>query len=176
MKLTGGEFRTRILAHPLEDSRVRPTKEKVRQAVFNVLQSYDISSFLDLYCGCGAVGLEALSRGVETVHFMDKSTKWVEQNVKTLRAEERVEIFKRPLPRGLNVLKQAYDCIYLDPPWRIDGFYEETLAEILNLELLNTDGVVICETPFSSTLVFEGFRVIKESKYGNTRVVYLNRG
>lgn len=175
MRLTGGEFKGRSLLYPKGDKTVRPTKEKVRQAIFNVLQTRSIQSFLDLYSGTGAMGLEAISRHVPCVHFADHNTQWVSQNVKQFAVSDvDVRVFKRKLPSGLSQFTTSYDCVFLDPPWTHPLLYELTLKAIFDFDILNPSGLIICEIPQEMALEFGSHLTLKKtSRYGNTKVVYL---
>jgi 16S rRNA (guanine966-N2)-methyltransferase len=134
MRITGGEFRSRILLAP-EGTNVRPTSDKTRQAIFNILiagrwkseADFDLDGIhvLDLFCGTGAMGLEALSRGAASCSFIDRdktSLSFAQNNARKLGVEGQVNFIlkdatkpgPKPAPMPLAGL------VFIDPPYRHD--------------------------------------------------------
>ena len=123
MRVTGGIGRGRRLKVPA-GSRVRPTSNKVKQALFNILgDRVEGAAFLDLYAGAGGIGIEALSRGAARVTFVDvsrDSLAIIKQNIeqtgfsaRALVAASKAEAFLRK-PSG------PYDILFLDPPYAVE--------------------------------------------------------
>src|SRR5207302_5774350 len=131
MRITAGKFKARTLAAP-GDASVRPTSDKVRQAIFNILEHRDFgiafglegARVIDLFAGTGAMGLEALSRGARYCLFVDNSAEsraLVRQNVEALALTGATKIWRR----DATVLGQLstnsggpFDLAFLDPPYR----------------------------------------------------------
>ena len=148
MRITGGALKNRLLKVP-KGMKTRPTSEKLRQTIFNILQHrLEGSICLDLFAGSGAIGIEALSRGA-------KRTVFIEQDrfaFKTLRDNlERLEL--TPLStllvgNVLLLLKQlkgtTFDFIYADPPYG-QGLQEKVVGLIDNLALLDKGGILFIE-------------------------------
>jgi 16S rRNA (guanine966-N2)-methyltransferase len=123
MRIISGQFRGRRLFTP-EDQRVRPTSDKVREAIFNILgPSVEGARVLDLFCGTGALGLEALSRGAASLVLVDgslKSLALARRNLELVGAQAR--LVKAELPGQLKRVVEdgPFDLVFLDPPYRKD--------------------------------------------------------
>ena len=96
MRIVAGKYRHRLIYWP-EDPSIRPTKDRVREAIFAALNDIEGKTFLDLYAGSGSMGIEALSRGAKEVTFVDKgepALKCVRENLKLLSIEDDYKIIK----------------------------------------------------------------------------------
>ena len=124
IRIIGGEFRGRRLGFP-EVPGLRPTPDRLRETLFNWLQGQtEGASCLDLFAGSGALGLEALSRGAQTVRFVDQSRvviRQMEKNLQLLGLQERAEVVSAD---GMRLISreadQAFDMVFLDPPFARD--------------------------------------------------------
>lgn len=147
---------------------VRPTSDRLREALFNILaQGVVGSSFLDLCCGTGAVGLEALSRGASTVVFVDKalsSVKICDFNLKSIKKE--AQIVNKDAILYLKSCDKKFDFIYFDPPYVFNEI-EGILKVVLENKILNDDGVFIYERKADNkSKEVEGFELYSSRKYG----------
>ncbi len=166
MRIVAGTARGRKLQIPTY-SEIRPTKDRVREAIFNSLQSHGLienHSYLDLFAGTGSLGLEALSRGARSVVFVDSSQLAIEcvtENINTLDFENRAEIRYQD---AMSYLKQQnkFDVAILDPPYKFDA-WESLLSEICA-------GSIVIETSQTITLG-DSWRVLKEQSYGQSNVL-----
>lgn len=151
MRIIAGEYRGRVLKSP-PDSRTRPTSDRLRESLFNILAPRigEDTRLLDLCAGTGAIGIEALSRGAEFVTFVDKSRKscaLIEENLDLLGIEEsKTEVVALPAENFTGrEHKVGWDIAFYDPP------YETNYGLVLfdfgadNAELLRDDGVLIAE-------------------------------
>jgi len=132
---------------------VRPTADKVRAAIFNILQSrteIENRVWLDLFCGTGAVGLEALSRGAARVVLVDgsrESCRVARENLTRSGFADRGEVRRLPLPDGLRPLERSglrFDGVFVDPPYR-EGLAQATLERLGEGALLATGALVVVE-------------------------------
>ena len=161
------------------DDRVRPTTDRVKESMFNIVQDwvYD-SQVLDLFAGSGALGIEALSRCASQAVFCDNSLdsiKIIKSNIEKARVADRSQIvsgdFKRCL-RDMEAKNQSFDMIFVDPPY-YEGLFEEVLDTIRSCKILKKDGIVIVEHDAKKPIgQVEGLEVYKEKKYGITMLTF----
>lgn len=161
------------------DDRVRPTTDRVKESMFNIVQDwvYD-SQVLDLFAGSGALGIETLSRGASQAVFCDNSLdsiKIIKSNIEKARVVDRSQIvsgdFKRCL-RDMEAKNQSFDMIFVDPPY-YEGLFEEVLDTIRSCKILKKDGIVIVEHDAKRPIgQVEGLEVYKEKKYGITMLTF----
>jgi len=123
MRITGGTGRGRRLKVPAGE-KVRPTSDKVKQALFNILgDRVPGSSFLDLFAGAGGVGIEALSRGAERVVFVDgdrESLDVVKHNIEQAGFDDQTEAVLSKVEPFLKKRSGPYDIVFLDPPYSLE--------------------------------------------------------
>lgn len=135
---------------------VRPTSDRLRETLFNVLCGGDpeklhATIWLDLFAGTGAVGIEALSRGASMVHFVDSSAaagKLIAKNIAALKIEKGFELHRSDVLaalKKLEILGVAPDFIFLDPPYRGEESYRQTLETLSSSRLLKSQAIVIAE-------------------------------
>ena len=131
MRVIGGEFRSRLLTS-LPGLDVRPTPDRLREALFNVLASrIEGIVFADLYAGTGAVGIEALSRGASRVIFIEQNRAAVgviRRNLKSLEVQDRADVRQGKVAALLGSL--AAEIVFLDPPYRMESEYDTALAAL----------------------------------------------
>lgn len=151
MRIIAGEYRGRVLKSP-PDSRTRPTSDRLRETLFNILapQIGDDTRVLDLCAGTGAVGIEALSRGAEFATFVDKSRKacaLIEENLDLLGIDEsKTEVVALPAENfSGRDHKPGWDIVFYDPPYETN--YSLVLFDFGAEEarLLREEGVLIAE-------------------------------
>ena len=174
MRIITGEYRGRRLETPYGND-VRPTGDKVRESVFNLLM-YDIDGavFCDLFAGTGAIGLEALSRGAEKAYFCDASRdsiRIIKTNIEKCRASARSRVFACDYLSALRRIKEKVDIFYIDPPYN-SGFYVPALEEIDSLDLLSEKGIIVAEHRADESLpdLSGRLKAFKEKKYGHTKL------
>lgn len=151
MRIISGEYRGRVLKSPA-NLKTRPTSDRLRETLFNVLNpriSEEIT-FLDLCAGSGAIGIEAISRGVGFAAFVDKSRRacgLIEENLDLLRIpESQTEVFCDSAEKFLAAKREnIWDLIYFDPPYQEN--YRPVLFEIGERagEILSEAGILIVE-------------------------------
>jgi len=155
MRVIAGQYRRRTL-RSLPGLEIRPTADRLRETLFNVLCAGDPlalaeSTWLDLYAGTGAVGIEALSRGARMVHFVESSkaaAELIAANLKSLGIATGFQIVKVNAGKALLQLEAAgvvADFVFLDPPYSMRDEYAKTLAALAESQLLRERSLVIAE-------------------------------
>jgi 16S rRNA (guanine966-N2)-methyltransferase len=186
MRIVAGKHRGLSLATP-KDARVRPTSDRVREALFNVLAHNDFgvgfsiegARVLDLFAGTGALGLEALSRGAKYVLFVDdhaESRALVRRNVEAAHATGVTKIWRRDAT-GLSEIPAnaggVFDLVFLDPPYR-KGYCELALKSARDGGWLAATAIIVAEMAADEAFaVPAGFTALDERTYGDTKVVLL---
>src|SRR4051794_2489571 len=134
MRVVGGELRGRRLTSPPSRSReVRPTAERVREAIFSILGELVVdAAVLDLYCGTGALGIEALSRGARSAVLVDRNPQLAGRNVHALGLEARAEVVGADATRWLRRSRARFDLIFCDPPYRLADRLAPELDNLVN--------------------------------------------
>lgn len=154
MRVIAGKFRSRPL-RSLQGLDIRPTSDRLRETLFNVLtggnpQALEGSVWLDLFAGTGAVGIEALSRGATMVYFVEHSRRAAElikQNLESLRISGGFQILQQEAKHALfqlNAQTIQPSFVFLDPPYRIQNAYRDTLEALAGTELAR-NALVIAE-------------------------------
>jgi 16S rRNA (guanine966-N2)-methyltransferase len=186
LRITGGRFGGRVLAAPA-DARVRPTSDKVRQAVFNILTHNDFglgfslegARVVDLFAGTGAMGLEAVSCGAGFCLFIDDSAEsraLLRQNMETLALTGSTKIWRRDATMLGAVTPGAggpFDLAFLDPPYR-RNLIAPALASLRDGQWLAQDALVVAECVREESLNgLPGFSRLDSRNYGETQIVFL---
>lgn len=177
MRVIAGKFKGRVLFSP-KDQAVRPTTDRIKENVFNLLQTrVPDSEFLDLFGGSGAMTIEALSRGAAHAVIVDcdrESVKLIKKNFAAIGVGQEAQILETDYAAAAERLKgRAFDLIFLDPPYRAD-FYEDVLNAISSRSLLKEGGVVVFEHATDRKLVLpKGWTAKDERKYGSVTLSLL---
>ncbi len=194
MRVVGGTFKGRQLAS-FKGRSIRPTSDKVREAVFNLLGSRRAEGFesvLDLFAGTGAMGIEALSRGALRAIFVDNDARAVSVIFKNLDAcgieamgrgtpgrGASVKVVKRDahaMIRSLSSSSERFDLICIDPPYN-SSLTEDVLKGTGLVRLLSPGGFVVAETSLKTPAPSapEGLEPVCEKRYGDTLVYLFKR-
>jgi 16S rRNA (guanine966-N2)-methyltransferase len=155
MRVIAGKYRSRPL-RSLRGLDVRPTTDRLRETLFNVLTAGNPTglagtTWLDLYAGTGAVGIEALSRDAGMVYFVESSppaAKLIRQNLHSLGVKTGFEVLKLDVSRALRKLETGSvtaDFIFLDPPYRMEETYRTVLGQLSQSRILRPTSLVIAE-------------------------------
>lgn len=176
MRVIAGSAKKRQLKAP-KGSKVRPTADRVKEALFNILgPSVAKSRFLDLFAGTGSIGIEALSRGADEVVFVElgpPNTRIIQENLSLTGLENKARLLCMQVDEALSLLgreKQAYDLIFMDPPYLKD-LISNTLVSVIKNGLLKPDGLLIAESSkkdigHQNNVV--ALQLLRQSQYGNT--------
>jgi 16S rRNA (guanine(966)-N(2))-methyltransferase RsmD len=173
MRVISGEAGGFSLFSP-KGKNVRPTSDMVKEAVFNMLSPllYD-AVFLDLFCGTGAVGIEALSRGAKRAVFVDNSKEsitFTEKNLRHTKFLPSAELVLKSANEFLKGNKEKFDIIFMDPPYG-KGLIVPALEIIRDTGALNAGGLCVAEYPSSENHEVSFFEVYKSKKYGRVQVL-----
>lgn len=177
MRIVAGEFRSRKL-NTLEGNNTRPTQDKIKEAMFSAIGNvvYD-ANVLDLFAGCGNIGLESLSRGASKVVFCDHhkdAIQVIRSNIDVLKVSERCEINYCSYSLTLQHYQQeVFDFIFIDPPYA-NKVIEECLRYIAEHDMLSEHGVIVIESHKEDEFEerYNNLYKWKEKKYGITRLTY----
>ena len=168
MRIISGTMRGKRLI-TLEGDAVRPTSDRVKEALFDILQfRVEGRRFLDLFAGSGQIGLEAISRGAAQAVLVDasqESRRVIEQNVASLGFGDRARVVPASFAGFLQGCGERFDIAFLDPPYHA-GLLDEALA--LTAACMAPGGIILCEHPKGQALPEEagGFCKYREYRYG----------
>ena len=170
MRVITGTARGIQLKTP-DGMQTRPTADRVKEALFSII-NFDISGakVLDLFGGTGQLGIEALSRGAASAVFVDareESCKLIRENLKRTKLERDAKVVRSDYLDYLNRCREEYNIILLDPPYA-EVFLETALKKITEIDILQSDGIIVAERPQGKELPweFEGYTRSKDYKYG----------
>ncbi|MBQ2711983.1 MAG: 16S rRNA (guanine(966)-N(2))-methyltransferase RsmD [Clostridia bacterium] len=177
IRIVAGSLRGKRLTSP-EGQATRPTLDRVRESLFNILQTeVPGATVLDLFSGCGAIALEAYSRGAKKVYACDHSSaaiSVIRRNVSDCKAD--IEVLQSDYMLALKSFHSRgvrFDIIYLDPPYQ-EGLMKKALSEIVRLKLLNQGGVCVGEVDASGEAPEcpSGLILTDNRKYGKARLLF----
>lgn len=185
MRIVGGKYRGKQLIVP-RDKLIRPTSDRTREALFNILAHQDDyrtesgpmptgARVLDIFAGTGALGIEALSRGADHVTFMDnnrESQQLIKQNVQIVGALAQCDILHRDGAHPGHTAK-PYDLVMMDPPYRKD-LTNPCLQALIDNQWITERSIIVVELAAKEkTDIPEGLELLDERKYGAARLLFL---
>jgi 16S rRNA (guanine966-N2)-methyltransferase len=175
MRVIAGELRGRTLVAP-RGWRVRPTSDRVREAVFSALGEIGGARVLDLYCGTGALAIEALSRGAASAVLVDRDTRPALGNVERLGLGERAELARADAGRWLasraaDPSAPRFDLVFVDAPYRLADRVGQELNEHLP-SVLAERGRAIVESGARRPLRIDSLERLRQRRYGAADVAF----
>lgn len=180
MRIISGKYRSRLIEYPQFKDKVRPTKDRVREAVFNILRN-DIENkmVLDLFAGSGAYGLEAISNRCKYAYFVDKfneSIKVIKKNIHALGIQNYFLIEEDYSTAILNFKnnKVVFDIVFIDPPYKMD-VYNDIVEYFIENQIISDCGIFVLECNKKLELCCNDLFQIKEYKYSDTLIYILRR-
>lgn len=178
MRVISGELRGQRLVAP-RGWRVRPTSDRVREAIFSALGDIGDARVLDLYSGTGALAIEALSRGAAAAVLVDRDTRPALGNVERLGLAERAELVRSDVPRWLAAnaerpQEDRFDLVFVDAPYRLADRVGRELETHLP-PLLAEEGRAIVESGAGRPLRLDSLELLRRRRYGAADVAFYGR-
>lgn len=183
MRVIAGKAR-RLSLKTLPGENTRPTTDRIKETLFNMLQSELYGSlFLDLFSGSGAIGIEAASRGAKHTWLVEKNRQacsCIRENLAFTRLSEDAELLEEDVFTALHKLNQKgliFDFIFMDPPYH-QLLEKEVLSELSSLQLLHENSVVIVEAALDTPVDYMeeiGYDILKIKEYKTNKHIFLNK-
>ncbi len=181
MRVIAGIARSLILKSP-EGDHTRPTTDKYKETLFNVLQPYVGGGvFVDLFSGSGAIGIEALSRGAKKAYFVDdnmKANKCIIENLKHTKLIDNAIVLKQDAAFALaHTVNEPIDILFLDPPYK-DHKEVQVLEVASESKFVTEDTIIVVECDYDAEFAFLdrlGLEIYKSKEYKNCQHVFIRR-
>ena len=180
MRIITGKAKGRKLISPDGSDVTRPTLDRIKQSIFNIIQNhldYD-SKVLDLFAGTGSLGLEACSRGAKITYLCDRNYtifSYLKKNIENLGFRDNAFAIKGEFDQNLRRFhrKDKFDLIFVDPPYNTD-YVEKSITLIDELEILKSNGIIVTKISSSENKFIESQNIVLYDyrKYGNTIVCF----
>ncbi|HET7589575.1 MAG TPA: RsmD family RNA methyltransferase [Solirubrobacterales bacterium] len=180
MRVIAGELKGQRLVAP-RGWKVRPTSDRVREAIFSALgERVRGAAVLDLYCGTGALAIEALSRGAERAVLVDQDTRTALGNVHRLGLADRAELVRADAGRWLQQVSSSgaagkFDLVFVDAPYRLADRVSRDLNEHLPT-LLAGNGRAVVESAARRPLRIDSLEPLRQRRYGVADVTIYGEG
>ena len=172
MRVITGKARGIQLKTP-DGMLTRPTADRVKEALFSII-NFDIpnAAVLDLFGGTGQLGIEALSRGAKRGVFVDareEACRLIRENLRRTKLTQESVVVRSDYMQFLNRCTERFSIIFLDPPYA-ETYLENASKRIAEIDILQTDGIIVAERPVGKELPweFDGYQRSKDYKYGKT--------
>ena len=172
MRVITGKARGVQLKTP-DGMLTRPTTDRVKEALFSII-NFEIpgAKVLDLFGGTGQLGIEALSRGAKSAVFVDareEACKLIRENQKRTKLEQNAAVVRSDYLDYLGRCREQFNIIFLDPPYA-EVFLENSLNRITEIDILQSNGIIVTERPLGKELPWElaGYTRSRDYKYGKT--------
>lgn len=173
MKVISGKYKGKILKG-FDIEGTRPTMDRVKESLFGTIQNYLTNSIcLDLFAGSGSLGIEALSNGAKSCYFVDNSKEILKVLKSNLDKVDSAYIIEDNYDKFLKTTDKRFDIIFLDPPYA-KNLIKPSIKRILELNLLNDEGIIVCEYELEK---FDcDLKIIKEKRYGSKNIRIYKKG
>lgn len=178
MRVITGTARGTNLKAP-DGLATRPTADRVKEALFNIIQYEIAGEVLDLFAGSGQLGIEALSRGAEHAVFIDEradAISVIKENLKRTHLQERAQVIRSDYLSYLSACRKHFRLIFLDPPYA-EKYLENAIKRISEIDILAEGAIIIAERPLGKPLEddFPGLVRSKDYNYGKTTITLFRR-
>ena len=184
MRIISGSYKGKKINQP-KDIKTRPLKDLTKESIFNIIChsnkftiDLSISNILDLFSGVGSFGIECLSRGAKKVIFVENYTgvlPILKENLSLLNLNNNYEIIKDDIYKENLFIqfKEKFDLIFLDPPYK-DANFKKILSKIIQMKILNKDGIIILHRHVKEENNFpQGYKILEEKKYGISKIIFM---
>lgn len=170
MRVISGKYKGRnIQGYTMVNTR--PTMDRLKESLFAMIQNrLKDSIVLDLFAGTGSLGIEALSNGAKSCYFIDQEKEAIEVIKKNTKGMEGCYIYQKEAKQALSMFQKEnikFDIILLDPPYH-ENLMNDTLQRIIDLSLLNDDGIIVCE--YEEGEINVDLKCIRTKKYGSKHI------
>lgn len=182
MRIISGKARGTKL-YTLEGKNTRPTLDRVKESIFNIIQNDLLNcTFLDLFSGSGAIGLEASSRGAKKVYLCEKekeAIRIIRKNIEKTHLRDSVILYEMDFTNVLQTkIKETLDFIYIDPPYESD-FIEKALVILIKKEYVTSETKIIIETD-QEIKILEMLKempvnIKDQRRYGRASVIFIQK-
>ena len=162
--------------------KVRPAMDKIKDSIFSLLLPLEMDGLriLDVFAGTGSVGLEAISRGGKSCHFVETNklmAKNIYDNIKLVKCDQNCKVINKDFRIALKILdkkEEKFDIIFSDPPYNL-GLVDEFLKLLINFNILNKNGIVVMEIDRNEVPKYldKKFEIVKQKEYGRTNIMIL---
>ena len=181
MRVIAGSARRLLLKTPKGDE-TRPTQDRIKETLFNILQNFVPGAvFIDLYCGSGGIGIEALSRGAKRCYFAENAQEAYNcliENLHTTHLEPKARVLKTDAVNALHAIREEEaDIIFLDPPYE-SAQYERVLQALYTQPYVTQYTMIIAEAQLKEDFSFAyalGYEITREKGYKNNKHVFLRK-
>lgn len=180
MRVVSGKFRGMKL-NTIEGESTRPTREVVKEALFSILMNeVSDATFLDLFAGSGAIGIEAISRGAKSAILVDLNpacVKVIRENVKKAKIEDCMRIYNTDYKMALKKLNgEKIDIAYIDPPYN-KSMGVDAIKRMFEYDLLASGGIIVMETDTNeeAPMQIEGYEKYNYKRYGRNILSFYRR-
>ena len=179
MRIVGGLYKRRIITYPDDAEHIRPTKDRIREAIFSALGDLTGYTGVDLYSGSGAMGIEGLSRGCKFMTFVDKNKIAIETTKKNISSLgiNNAEVLYMDDESAIKLFikeKRKIDILFLDPPYKL-GRYEKIISTFIENDLLSKHAIIVIESDRDVAIKEEYYSSRRDYKYGEIKVAILWR-
>ena len=182
MRIIAGEARGRRLYAPVGEE-TRPTADRIRESIFGILGArVPGAQVLDLFGGSGALALEALSRGAARATIVDSGVKpiaCIRRNAEAVLGEDvdRAQIIRADYRKAIERMRDGFDLVFLDPPYRMEAAYADALARLRERGLLLKEAVIVLERSAARDVPLPGGFSVRDARlYGETCVEFIGEG
>ncbi|MBQ5446137.1 MAG: 16S rRNA (guanine(966)-N(2))-methyltransferase RsmD [Lachnospiraceae bacterium] len=182
MRVIAGSAR-RLQLKTVEGIGTRPTTDRIKETLFNMLQN-DIEdcSFLDLFSGSGAIGIEALSRGAEYAVFVENNknaVKCIKDNLMFTKLSDKARVIENSVLSAINILNgnRVFDVVFMDPPYN-KNIEKEILEKLIKSNIIDNKSLIISEASLDTDFSYVsdmGYEVIKEKLYKTNKHIFLKK-
>ena len=184
MRIISGKFKGKRIISP-QDKKIRPTSDRAKEMIFNTLVSIlkqkqifiENINVLDIYCGTGSLGLEAISRGAKSVTFIDKSANAIllaKENCSNLNIFKNVSFLKKDLFK-INEIKKKFNLFFIDPPYK-EGLINRSINFLIQNEFLEKNSLGVIEYQAKKKIqLTKSINIIKTKKIGISEFIFIEK-